>query len=233
MLSRKSAAADLLTLSPTVTDSTANPDHHSLVPLFETETPVDNQMKPDSATQNLLSIMFEARDVEISPDSLTSALQNQFIAMAFDLHEDGWFNNNNNMSLCLLDFEPRKILIDPTRDPDRPIVSGILDLDGAVLAPSFMACALPMWLLAWADDEVEDERKANDVPSSEEGRALKKIFEDTAGPEFVRYAYPPSYRLARRPVRFAINGIRSNEDVNGGMLREWEVVRHCLKAPAA
>jgi Ser/Thr protein kinase RdoA (MazF antagonist) len=85
--------------------------------------------------------------------------------MAFDLDEDGWFNNND-MSLCHLDFEPRNILIDLTRDPDRPIMGGILDWDGAVLAPSLMACALPMCLLAWADDEVEDERKANDVPSS-------------------------------------------------------------------
>jgi hypothetical protein len=48
-----------------VTDSTANPDHYSLELLFETETPVDNQMEPDSVAQNLLSIMFEARDVEI------------------------------------------------------------------------------------------------------------------------------------------------------------------------
>lgn len=159
--------------------------------------------------------MFEERkvvDLRRSPSQIVGLwLADQFTTMVNEMHEDGWFAGND-ICLCHLDFEPRNILVDAIRDAPQPIISGILDWDSAVLAPSFMSCAPPLWIWAWLDDEEGDERTANDVPPTEEGRILKKSFEKAAGPEFVRYAYPSAYRLARRLVRFAIDGIRTSED---------------------
>lgn len=42
----------------------------------------------------------------------------------------------------------------------------------------------------------------------------------------MKFAYPSAYRLARRLVRFAADGIRSNEDFYEAeaMLKEWRGV---------
>jgi hypothetical protein len=86
----------------------------------------------------------------------------------------------------------------------------------------------------WVDDKDEDERKANGVPPTEEERALKKIFKVAAGPESVCYACPSTYRLARRLVRFAIDGIRFSEVVEEAeeTLEEWTKLRYSSKVPA-
>jgi aminoglycoside phosphotransferase (APT) family kinase protein len=148
---------------------------------------------------------------------------NEFSKMASELDADGWFVNTH-YALAHLDFEPRNILVNPTNDGETPIISSILDWDSAVLAPSFMTCAPPMWIWDWQDDEDEDERLANNEPSSPEGRELKTIFETAAGEEWVRLAYPAAYRLGRRLCRFAIDGVRSNEDFREAkdMLEEWK-----------
>ena len=51
-------------------------------------------------------------------------------------------------------------------------------------------------------------------------------FEEAAGTDYVRFAYRAPYRLARRLVRFAIDGLHSNEDYKEAtaMLREWAQV---------
>lgn len=99
----------------------------------------------------------------------------------------------------------------------RPIITGILDWDSAVLAPCFFTCYPPLWLWAWRDDE--DERTTTDDPGTEERRELRTQFDvaagwwdhSTDGQRCLRAAYQAPYRLARRPVRFAIDGVRPNE----------------------
>jgi aminoglycoside phosphotransferase (APT) family kinase protein len=238
MLSKKSIIAGRLILPANVTSSEDKDDEVSVEPLFQPEHPMTNLLESNLTTRDLLSRIFKERKVEglrrIPSDTLRPQLMDHFTAMASDMHEDGWFAGND-ISLCHLDFEPRNILIDTTRDTTQSIISGILDWDSAVLAPSFMSCAPPLWIWAWTDDEEEDERTANNVPPTEEERILKKTFEEAAGPEFMHYAYPSTYRLARRLVRFAIDGIRSSEDVDEAeaMLKEWEEVRAGSKVATA
>ncbi|KAH7017145.1 hypothetical protein EDB80DRAFT_747407 [Ilyonectria destructans] len=143
---------------------------------------------------------------------------------------DGWFADTH-YSLAHLDLAPRNILINPTLDVQTPIISAVLDCDNAVLAPMFMSCAPPMWIWAWNDDEDEDERTANDEPPTQEGVQLKLTFEEAAGPDYVRFAYKPAYRLVRRLLRFAIDGMRSNEDFEEAeaMLQEWIGIRQARK----
>jgi hypothetical protein len=84
-----------------------------------------------------------------------------------------------------------------------------------------------MWLWAWNDEGEEDERLANKTPPTPELRELKQLFEHNAGPIYHRFAYRPEYRLARKLMRFAIDGLQSNEDLKSAelLLDEWAVRR--------
>jgi len=118
--------------------------------------------------------------------------------------------------------------VDPQNTLD--CVSGILDWDSAIFAPSFLAYKPPSWIWDWQDDEDEDELSANDDPKTAEARELKLIFEEAAGPVYARFAYVSVYRLARRLVRFALFGIRSSEDCREAdeMLHEWSAIQQGL-----
>jgi aminoglycoside phosphotransferase (APT) family kinase protein len=170
-----------------------------------------------------LSALFLAKQA----DDPSETLWNEFGWMTRELVAGGWLSDMQ-YSLAHLDLAPRNILVDPTisSDPPRHLITGILDWDSAVLAPRFMSCYPPLWVWAWQDDEAEDERAANDDPGTAQGRELKALFEEAAGTDYVRFAYGASYRLARRLVRFAIDGVRSNEDYKEAqvMLQEWAEV---------
>ncbi|KAK8097743.1 uncharacterized protein PG998_013229 [Apiospora kogelbergensis] len=150
-------------------------------------------------------------------------LVEKFVSMASALDQQGYLSQTT-YSLAHLDLAPRNILVRCAPDvTEQTIISGILDWDSAVFGPGFMACAPPQWIWDWKDDEDEDERKANDDPPEPENRQLKLLFEQCAGQDYCRYAYDAKYRLARRLVRFAMEGIRSNEDSKDAdaMFREW------------
>ena len=125
--------------------------------------------------------------------------------------------------LCHLDLNmaPRNIMAHVDSDESLTI-SGILDWDSAIFAPRFVGCVPPMWIWAWSDEE-EDETLANDTPSTPEQQELKQLFEDAVGPEFLEYAYRREYRLARRLFQFAIDGMRTSEEVTEveSLLAEW------------
>ncbi|KAI2631934.1 hypothetical protein GGR54DRAFT_7047 [Hypoxylon sp. NC1633] len=154
-------------------------------------------------------------------------LMDRFSHMTSGLLTGGWLTNCH-ISLAHLDLEPHNILVNSTPDTDLPIISAILDWDSAVFSPQFMCCKPPLWLWAWLDDEDEDERTANDEPPSPENQRIKQIFEEAAGPDYLRFSYAPAYRLARKLVRFAIDGLHSNEDYCEAelMLEEWEAIRN-------
>lgn len=180
----------------------------------------------------LLKRTFEEQKAEIQEkrpkDTFRPARIDQFCNMISEMDAAGHFVKlDGHFTLSHLDLEPRNILVDEDSPPERPIISGILDWDSAVLAPAFMSCTPPMWIWSWQDDEDEDERMANEEPVTPEQQELKKVFEAAAGRHYVQYAYPPGYRLARRLVRFAIHGIRSSEDEQEAeaMLEEWQGLR--------
>lgn len=158
-------------------------------------------------------------------DTLRPARLDRFRKMGSEMDAAGYFKQlDGHFALSHLDLEPRNILVDQDSPPGRPIISGILDWDSAVLAPVFMSCTPPMWIWSWQEDEDEDERMANEVPAATEQKVLKAEFEAAAGPLYIQCAYNPVYRLARRLVRFAIDGIRSTRDEQEAeaMLEEWE-----------
>ena len=125
------------------------------------------------------------------------------------------------------------MLVDRTSNAPLPTISAILDWDSAVIASAFLSAAPLMWLWDWKYDEDENERLANNVLPTAEGRELKALFEEAAGEDHIRLAYEPAYRLARQLVLFAINDVRSNEAYREGgkaMIQEWAVVRPQGKA---
>ncbi|KAI2784006.1 kinase-like domain-containing protein [Daldinia loculata] len=192
--------------------------------------PEEEDIRDPPIPQDIRKMLFDifegqkAAELEARPDSIIRPeLLDQFCEMTSDLAEEGWFEDCQ-ISLAHLDMEPRNILVNPTSDTELPIISAVLDWDSAIFAPQFMCCTPPLWLWAWSDYEEEDERTANDMPPTREGRQLKQLFEQAAGPRYIRLAYLPVYRFARQLVRFAVQGLLSNEDYNEAreMLREWE-----------
>ncbi|KAL9602451.1 MAG: hypothetical protein Q9219_001876 [cf. Caloplaca sp. 3 TL-2023] len=128
--------------------------------------------------------------------------------------------------LCHLDLEPRNVMVDSNNDTSATI-SGILDWDSAVFAPIFIACRPPSWLWAWVEDEDEDTSKANDTPATPELQEVKRIFEETVGPQFLKYSYSAEYRLARKLFDLAKGGIGSNEayDEAEDLIKGWNDIK--------
>ncbi|KAI1210414.1 uncharacterized protein F4807DRAFT_467180 [Annulohypoxylon truncatum] len=155
------------------------------------------------------------------------SLRDKLCHMTSEMAAEGWFTNCHT-SLAHLDLAPRNILVNPTPNTKRPIISAILDWDSAVFVPQFMCCQPPMWLWAWNDGGYQDECQANEMPSTPEECQIKQLFEEAAGPDYLLFAYTPAYRLARRLVRFAIEDIRSNEEYKEAekMIEEWAAIRN-------
>ncbi|KAM0430434.1 hypothetical protein ACHAPT_005780 [Fusarium lateritium] len=226
MLAVRSSTAGKLVL-PTDRKSLEVPVHVApLTDMVSEPARPYNASAPSESTHDLLTNIFLSRkayEQKRNPsDTVGPKLWDQFCQMTSELNAGGWLADGH-YSITHLDLAPRNILVNPTADPRLPIISGVLDWDSAVLGPRFMSCAPPLWLWAWQDDEDEDERTANDVPPTPEGRQLKTSFEEAAGQDYVRFAYEPAYRLGRRLVRFATDGLRSNEDFkeSEAMLEEW------------
>ena len=145
--------------------------------------------------------------------------------MARQMDELGLLGDDRSC-LCHLDLNmaPRNIMANV--EPDESLtISGILDWDSAIFAPRFVGCVPPMWIWAWSDEE-EDEVLANNTPSTPEQQELKQLFEDAVGPTFLEFAYRPEYRLARRLFQFAIDGMKTSEEVQEveSLLSEWATI---------
>ncbi|KAF1996303.1 hypothetical protein P154DRAFT_414104, partial [Amniculicola lignicola CBS 123094] len=121
----------------------------------------------------------------------------------------GFFNDHRGFHLCHLDFQIRNLLAEVV-DNSTIKITGILDWDSALLGPKFLSYRAPFFL--WCDDDSQDsdEEQVLHVPENEEDRELKKIFEDTVGPEFLRYATAPEYIILRRMFWKMRSGISSD-----------------------
>lgn len=198
--------------------------------------------RSEESVLELLKRTFQEQKAELGKmlpnDTFRPHLIDQFCKMVSEMDAAGYFKEmDGHFAFSHLDLEPRNILVNQESPPDRQIISGILDWDSAVLAPAFMSCAPPMWIWGWQEDEDEDERLANEEPATPGQKELKTVFETAAGPQYVRCAYHPAYRLARRLVRFAVHGIRSSEDVKEAesILGEWQslLLQPTVKATTA
>ena len=115
-------------------------------------------------------------------------------------------------------------------------ITGVLDWDEAIIAPKFMACLPLAWL--WDDTVFEEPRYDEETeldpwpyelagdevtPTSPEKQELKRIFDESAGPEYRRLAYGETNRLCRVLFRIAMKGMSDNEAWKAAerILQEW------------
>ncbi|KAK5652970.1 hypothetical protein OQA88_9450 [Cercophora sp. LCS_1] len=166
---------------------------------------------PSQSTADVLKALFAAAEVREKKKTKSDIAfcWEEFREMTAELQADGRFK-----SMCFTlthgDLHPRNILLNLSPDSHGSPMS-VLDWNEGLFAPAFMACKPPMWLWARANEEEEDERHANDVPSNPENREIKEIFEQAAGSTYLQLVYQPQYRLAERLVVFAINGMNTTE----------------------
>ncbi|KAI0594490.1 hypothetical protein F4775DRAFT_606223 [Biscogniauxia sp. FL1348] len=168
--------------------------------------PYDNSA-PTQSTLEILTSLIQARKAwrlsRYPNNTIERIYMDQFCTMASELDADGWFSD---VPICLahLDLGPHNILVDMKANDQGPIILGVLDWDSAVLFPMFVACEPPVWLWHWDGESFVDERSADDVVLTPEEREVKQIFEEAAGPDYMRFAYRPEYRLARTLSEFAL-----------------------------
>lgn len=160
-------------------------------------------------------------------DILYWEYQNQFAEAAEQMARLGLFDDNQNC-LCHFDLVARNVMVDIHAD-DSLTISGVLDLDSVCFVPKFASCAPPWWV--WQDDpdddgadwDESDETRALKIPVTSTGKELKRLFEEAVGEEFLRYAYQPQYRLARKLFHFAVHGMHSSTDIEDAksFFEEW------------
>ena len=151
-----------------------------------------------------------------------------------EMDDLGLFKSDKHC-LCHVDLYPRNIMAEIQSDTSIRI-TGILDWDEAVVAPKFVSCEPPAWLWGFDDDQLPQHDcpawpyempGANDVPGTWENRVLKRIFEESAGPEYVSMAYEEHFRLCRGLFRVALFGLTSNENYEAAerIVEDWARLR--------
>ena len=163
-------------------------------------------------------------------DILYGEYQDRFAEAAEQMTRLGLFDDDQNC-LCHFDLVARNVMVDIRADGSLA-VSGVLDWDSVCFVPKFVSCAPPWWV--WQDDpdddgagwDESDETRALKVPVTSTGKELKRLFEEAVGEPFLRYAYQPQYRLARKLFHFAVHGIHSSADIEDAkkFFEEWNTL---------
>ncbi|TPX15948.1 uncharacterized protein E0L32_000282 [Thyridium curvatum] len=175
------------------------------------------------------TLMEDLREAEAralgSEDQVLALLFRQLMNMAEEMDRRGFFFDHF-YSLTHVDFQARNIMADIKLGQTEGLVSAIIDWDDAIFAPMILACAPPVWL--WNDWGPADlvERADNIEPTTAEYKEIKEAFDTAAGEDYRRWAYGDGYRLARRLIRFSIEGVRWKRDWTEAeeMLEEWRVM---------
>lgn len=148
------------------------------------------------------------------------------VAIATQMNEAVFLGDDENC-LCHLDLNhaPHNIMVNI--QDGALSTSGILDWDSAVFAPRFVGCVPPVWIWAWNAEDNEDEAHAKDTPNTPKQQQLKRLFEDAVGERFLRFAYPPQYRIARRLFKFAQHGMNASWHIEDAdrLISEWAGMR--------
>ncbi|OAL43401.1 hypothetical protein IQ07DRAFT_485939, partial [Pyrenochaeta sp. DS3sAY3a] len=238
MLATTSEVPGILNMTSSASTSASVVEPVITADLFEGEILASPLMRPATNPKDWLYYIFDTRKNiyknRWKRHESSLELFDDLKAMAADLEADGWFENVP-FSLCHTDLEPRNIIFDPSNKSSESIITGILDWDNALFAPSFRLCKPPVWIWGWMDEpedpsannEKEDEKMANYIPPTDEDKALKEIFEEAAGPLYMRYAYSTAYRLARDLTLYAINDINASWVWREAekMVKDWPEIR--------
>lgn len=231
MHSLRSGTAGRLTLSPCQKSLMIQPfDNNST----DAMVPYEDGPAAQTNSDMLRAILAHKKEPTVAEgpnQKFRASFFHKFLTTASEMSALGLLDENY-YCLCHLDLEPRNILAMAPSPSQAQTITGILDWDSALFVPPLMSCSPPMWLWAWNDEDDEDERLANNTPPTPELCELKQLFEETAGPTYHRYAYGAQYRLARKLIRFAIDGLHSNEDLMSAesLLEEWNEVQRSLKS---
>ena len=156
--------------------------------------------------------------------------QFQFVEVAKRMDSLGILGDGQN---CLyhFDLEARNIMVQILPNGSLTI-SGIVDWDSAVFAPTFVSCVPPCWL--WTDQVLYDEN-GNDMfsPPSTQEHEIKEAFEEIVGFDWEWFAYREEYRLARELFHFAQHGLPDDMAASRAQkfLKEWAVLYDSLTNP--
>lgn len=189
-----------------------------------------------AASQSTLDMLtvalqaWEAEEMRLRPHTMTKPnVIHQFITVARQMGSLGYLRDIP-FSLAHLDLAARYIMIREKFEPGKPVITAILDWDSAVFAPMFMACDPPVWL--WDFERVKGEEVKTvydwgETPDCDASlprdQELKRLFEEAAGPDYVRVARNPVYSMARRLMRFIADGLLYSEHFREGekLLLAW------------
>ena len=159
------------------------------------------------------------------------------LKVAEEMNDLGLFTSKGHC-LCHGDLQARNIMA--KINPDGSInVTGILDWDDAVFAPKFVTCEPPGWLWGFDPDEVPhpdlpawpyEIPGANNVPESLEKQELKRILEESAGPEYLSMAYEEHHRMSRALFRVVVFGLTAGwyYEAAESVICDWEKLRGAL-----
>ncbi|KAF2132865.1 hypothetical protein P153DRAFT_393813 [Dothidotthia symphoricarpi CBS 119687] len=165
----------------------------------------------------------------------------RFTKIAIHLYKLGFIPDTDEFHLCHLDLKPRNLLV-YVPDAYTVQITGVLDWDSEYVffCPKFMAYQAPSWNWISTARLAEKEVMAIVKPDHPDHVALKKMFEGTAGPEWLRYAYGREYMIARRMFRILLSGVSTDKQFKKAynIIREWnslhpelEVENISLKSP--
>ena len=147
--------------------------------------------------------------------------QIQFVQVAKQMDSLGILGDGQNC-LCHFDLAARNVMVQIQPNSSLTI-SGIVDWDSAVFAPTFVSCAPLSWL--WTDQKCYDveESEARSTPLTPEQEQIKEFFDDVVGFDWTWLAYRPEYRLARELFYFAQHGLQDGEAQKKAvkLLKEW------------
>lgn len=165
-------------------------------------------------------------------------LLDSMLKAVHEMNDLGLFKESSNC-LCHVDLHQGNVMARVRSDTSLEIAA-ILDWDEACFAPDFVSCHPPGWIWGYEYADQVDENDtlpwpydlegANSVPSTPEQQDLKRLFEESAGPDYLRLAYSEHYRLSRGLFRIARDGLEGNShfDAAERILAEWESLRQSL-----
>lgn len=157
--------------------------------------------------------------------------QIRFVEVAKQMNALGFLGDGQNC-LSHFDLAARNILVQIIPDGSLAI-SGIVDWDSAVFAPTFVSCTPPSWL--WTNIGLYDaeESEANDTPTTPEQEEIKEIFDEVVGFDWTWLAYQPGSRLARDLFHFAQRGLPDGVASTKAdrFLKEWAALYDILLHP--
>lgn len=157
--------------------------------------------------------------------------QIRFVEAAKQMDALGFLGDGQNR-LCHFDLAARNVLVQILPN-GLPAISGIVDWDSAVFAPTFVSCAPPFWL--WTNPGRYDAEggEANVMPTTAEQEEIKELFDEVVGFDWTWLAYRPGFRLARELFHFAQRGLPDGEASKKAdrFLKEWAALYDALMNP--